>query len=48
MGTATARELSIRYPTLKLALVEKENKLGKTDCFISLSYLTSITIRNKV
>lgn len=29
VGTATAREMAIRFPNLKLAVVEKEDRLGK-------------------
>lgn len=29
VGTATARELILRYPNIKFGLLEKETKLGK-------------------
>ena len=29
VGVACARELSLRYPGKKIAIVEKENELGK-------------------
>ena len=29
MGLATAREVAMRYPKMKIALVEKERQLGK-------------------
>lgn len=28
VGTATAREMALRHPKMKLAIVEKEHKLG--------------------
>lgn len=29
VGLATAREVAMRYPNMKIALVEKEKQLGK-------------------
>ena len=37
LGTATARDLSNRNSTLKLAIVEKEQSIGK--CFINCQIL---------
>ena len=30
VGMATAREVSLRHPTMRIAVVEKEKKLGET------------------
>ena len=34
VGLATARELALRYPGMKLVLLEKERSLGKISLYI--------------
>jgi 2-hydroxyglutarate dehydrogenase len=36
VGLATARELMLRYPGMKLVLLEKESSLGKTTLYYNL------------